>query len=60
MKYVRFTEKNVDGCGTDVDVIIKVKTSWPVNSKELTAVIERLKNTVSKDDWDTDSLISAA
>ncbi len=60
MKYVRFTEKNVDGCGTDVDVIIKVKTSWPVNSKELTAVIERLKNTASKDDWDTDSLISAA
>lgn len=60
MKSLNLTANDFKVCGTDVDVIIKVKTSWPVNSKELTAVIERLKNTVSKDDWDTDSLISAA
>ena len=39
MKLVRFTEKNVDGCGSDAEVILQIDSDEPVNSKILESVI---------------------
>ena len=30
MKLVRFTEKNVDGCGSDAEVILQIDSDEPV------------------------------
>ncbi len=60
MKIIRFTEKNVDGCGTDAEVVIKVDADVKVNSNEIESIIARKKTETSADDWDTDSLVVAA
>lgn len=60
MKIIRFTEKNVDGCGNDAEVIIKVDANVKVNSNELESIIARTKSETSAEDWDTDSLVDAA
>ena len=60
MKFVRFTEKNVDGCGNDAEVIIKVNSDVKVNNNELEGIIARKKSEAAAEDWDTDSLVDAA
>lgn len=60
MKLVRFTEENVDGCGTDAEVIIQVNTDEPVNSKILEGIISEYISGNKEEDLDTDTIVAAA
>ena len=62
IQIIKMIDVNVDGCGTDIDVYIKVE-----GEKELTnGVIERTKKIIEEYkeknlyEWDTDSVIEAA
>ena len=59
---IKFIDVNVDGCGTDIDVYVKVE-----GKTELTnGVINRTKEAIEKYkeenqyEWDTDTIIDAA
>lgn len=60
MKLVRFTETNIDGCGTDAEVIIQVDTDEPINSRILEGIISEYISENKEEDFDTDSIVSAA
>ena len=61
VQYIKFTDEDVDGCGTDISELIEVA------GPELTkGVIERTKAAIAKykeecfDCWDTDGAVDAA
>lgn len=59
---INFIEKNVDGCGTDVSVMIMVDTDLVLTAghrERLLAAIEEIKNKLAGE-WDTDTLINEA
>ena len=60
MKLVRFTEHNVDGCGSDAEVILQIDSDEPVNSKILESVISDIVSETADEDMDTDSIVSEA
>ena len=60
MKLVRFTEKNVDGCGSDAEVILQIDSDEPVNSKILESVISDIVSETADEYMDTDSIVSEA
>ena len=59
---IKFTEKNVDGCGTDAEVTILAKTSLPLSEvqERLTKTIENMEKEVEEKMWDTDSVVYEA
>lgn len=60
MKLIRFTEKNIEGCGSDAEVILQVNTDEPVNSKVLESIISDIVSETTAEDMDTDSIVSEA
>ena len=62
MQIIKFTDINVDGYGTDVEVYVQVE-----GRKELTnGIVERMKEEIKKykienyGEWDTDSVVEVA
>ncbi len=61
VQYIKFTDEDVDGCGTDISELIEV--AGPEMTK---GVIERTKAAIAKykeecfDCWDTDGAVDAA
>lgn len=61
-KVIKFTDVDVDGYGTNIEVCIQVEGGVLLTSKvieETKEVIERYKN-VNQGYWDTDSVIGTA
>ena len=59
---IKFVERNVDGCGTDAEVTILVKTRLPLSEvqERLTKTIEDMRKEVEEEMWDTDSVVHEA
>ena len=60
---IRFIERNVDGCGSDAEVVVLLKTDRPLTSGHKTSLeheIESIKREWEDDDWDTDSVVEEA
>lgn len=60
---IRFTERNVDGCGSDAEVMVLLKTDFLLTSGHKTRLeheIESIKREWEGDDWDTDSVVEEA
>ena len=62
MQIIKFTDVDVDGCGTNVEVYVQVE-----GKSELTnGIIERTKTEIEKykeensGEWDTDSVLDVA
>lgn len=62
MQIIKFTDVNVDGCGTNVETYVQIE-----GKKELTnGILERMTKEIVKHkeeaygEWDTDSVINAA
>ena len=43
MKFIKFIERDVDGCGTDATVLIVADTNEAIDSIELNRIIKDLK-----------------
>jgi hypothetical protein len=60
---ISFVERDVDGCGTDVEVMALLKTDTLLTNghrKKLENVIEEIRNEWEDDEWDTDSIVEEA
>lgn len=60
---IKFVETDVDGCGTNEEVIILVKTDMLFtrgHKERLEKAIEDIKNEWEDDEWDTDSVVEEA
>lgn len=60
---IRFIERDVDGCGSDAEVVALLKTDLPLTSGQKTRLeqeIESIKREWEGDDWDTDSVVEEA
>ena len=60
---IKFVETDVDGCGTNAEVIILVKTDMLFtrgHKERLEKAIEDIKNEWEDDEWDTDSVVEEA
>ena len=60
-QFIKFIDSDVDGCGTNVEVIVRI------NGKKLKKdTIDRVENAISnykeenKNEWDTDSCVDVA
>lgn len=57
---IKFIDKNIDGCGTDIEGWLKIKGSIIDEDsivENLKKVITTTKNTI--EDWDTDTILDA-
>ena len=54
---IEFVETNIDGCGTDAEVIISVSTDKRLNYQEIEDTIKNIKSKTLDEDWDTDSMV---
>lgn len=57
---IKFIDKNIDGCGTDVEVWLKIK--GPIVDED--SIVENLRKVItatksSIEDWDTDTVLDA-
>ena len=62
-KVIRFVEKNVDGCGSDAEIIILIDTYVPLrhyHKEALEMALSELKKELEDELWDTDSLVEEA
>lgn len=60
---IRFIEKNVDGCGSDAEVMVIVDVNNPLTSDHATrleAEIASIKSEWDDSLWDTDELVEEA
>ena len=60
---IRFVERDVDGCGSDAEVVALLKTDLPLTVGHRTRVeqeIEAIKRELNGDGWDTDSVVEEA
>lgn len=57
-KIIEFIDENVDGCGTDIKVLIKVTGSYDINEEKI-IIKDKIKEFQEEniDEWDTDSVI---
>ena len=59
---IKFTDINVDGCGTNIETIIQVEGKTKLTNE----VIEKIKSVIEKHqeeyygEWDTDTVLNAA
>lgn len=58
MNLIKFVEQNVDGCGTDVDVLIGINMEIKSDDyQKFMDTIEELKTELTPDEWDTDTVV---
>ena len=60
---IKFVETDVDGCGTNAEVMILVKTDMLLtrgHKERLEKAIEDIRNEWEDDEWDTDSVVKEA
>lgn len=60
---IHFTETNVDGCGTDAEVIVIVHTDFALTHGQqcrLKEAINKLRQTIPADEWETDYVVGEA
>lgn len=60
---IRFIERDIDGCGTDAEVIVLLKTDMLLtrgHKERLEKAIEYIKSEREDDEWDTDSVVEEA
>lgn len=60
---IKFVETDVDGCGTNAEVMILVKTDMMLtrgHEERLEKIIEEIRNEWEDDEWDTDSVVEEA
>lgn len=63
MKIIKFVERNVDGCGSNAEVIVSIKSDWRVSNddaKRLADEIKLIKKEWANEPWDTDSIVEEA
>lgn len=60
---IRFVERDIDGCGTDAEVMVLLKTDMLLtrgHKERLEKAIEDIRNEWEDDEWDTDSVVEEA
>lgn len=60
---IRFVETNVDGCGTNAEVLVLFKTDCLLTNgckERLQKALSELKAEWEPDEWDTDSAVKEA
>ena len=60
---VRFVERDIDGCGTDAEVMVLLKADMVLtrgHKERLEKSIEDIRNEWEDDEWDTDSVVEEA
>lgn len=60
---IRFVERDIDGCGTDAEVMVLLKTDMVLtrgHKERLEKAIEDIRNEWENDEWDTDSVVEEA
>lgn len=60
---IKFVEKNIDGCGTDAEVMVLIQTDGLLTNghkMRLEKAIEDIRTEWKDDDWDTDSVVEEA
>lgn len=60
---IKFVEKDVDGCGTDAEVMLLLETDLPLTNghkARLEKAIEDIRKEWQDDEWDTDSVVEEA
>lgn len=60
---IRFVERDIDGCGTDAEVMVLLKTDMLLtrgHKERLEKVIEDIRSEWEDDEWDTDSVVEEA
>lgn len=60
---IRFVERDIDGCGTDAEVMVLLKTDMVLtrgHKERLEKAIEDIRNEWEDDEWDTDSVVEEA
>ena len=56
---LKLIDKNVDGCGTDVEEVIQIEGN-PLNDDLISDIEKVISNRKSEDaDWNTDDILSA-
>lgn len=63
IRYIKFVEENVDGCGSDVDVVIAIESDLcltPAYTAALKKAISEIKKEWAEDEWDTDAIVGEA
>ncbi len=58
MKFIKFIERDVDGCGTDATVLIVADTNDAIDAIELNRIIKDLKEQLQE--YDTDEIVYIA
>jgi len=60
-EYLRFTDVNVDGCGTDISVLVEVSGNHELTDGVIMRVVDKIDiYKAETEEWDTDGVISAA
>lgn len=62
-QYIKLIEKNVDGCGSDAEVCVKLSTDFILTAgheKRLQDALKEIKNELPSDEWDTDYIVQEA
>lgn len=62
-RYIQFVEENVDGCGTDVKVMVAIESDLcltPAYGEQLKVAIAKIKQEWRHDEWNTDEIIAEA
>ena len=60
---ISFVERNVDGCGTDAEAMVLIKTEFLLTSEHKTRLetaIEAIRNEWESNKWDTGSVVEEA
>ena len=63
MKFIKFVERNVDGCGSNAEVLVSIKSGCRVSNddaKRLSDAIKLIKKEWADKLWDTDSIVEEA
>ena len=63
MQFIKFVERNVDGCGSNAEVFVSIKSDYQVSNddaKRLADKIELIKKEWADEPWDTDSIVEEA
>lgn len=63
MQIIKFTDVDVDGCGTDAEVMVLLKTNMLLtrgHKERLEKAIKDIRKECEDDKWDTDSVVEEA
>ena len=63
MQFIKFVERNVDGCGSNAEVLVLINSDQQVSNddaKRFADEIELIKKEWADKPWDTDSIVEEA